>query len=492
MYTLAEWGPGPLDSECPNLGRVFHDEGYHTAYIGKWHLGDVDLERYGWQETRNVHETSNPPEGFETDHVTRDNAVDFLDSYESDDPFFLLVSFNLPHPPFIEDDDFAHLFDRDAIPLPESFEDDLEDKPSFQQERATGDEGNLSAEDVRDIRYKYRTMVARVDDHVGRILDAIERRNASEDTIIVFTSDHGDMQGAHRLNKKGVIAYDEIVRVPLIVSVPGRASERDQIPDLVSNRAIPETLVDAVNLDVQSPFEGESLLTSFDRESQSENDRVFFEHKYAYWGEHPYRGIRTRRWKFVEYLRDDRNELYDMHDLGEHVGDVVDGLCFAAGVQPEVRVLPALSTDPFLLTIQRRREVHEFDPLSDVDERGLHSVAFDRLDRTVGPRLEIRPDVYERVRVDDVARDRGIGLPAVAVESDRNEVLDGHGRFAGNFSGEVVERKERCNDVGTRLLAAGLLAGVGLPRTPGEADDASSTGRSQQITARIPPESRRI
>lgn len=313
MRTLPEWGPGPLDTEVPSVARPFSDVGYRTAYVGKWHLGTTDLSEYGWDITENVHETSNPPEGFLTDKVTRDRAVSFLDSYDEDAPFFLTVSFNLPHPPFIEDEAFSDRFDRDQVPLPESFDDDLEDKPAFHRERASDDEeGNLNADAVRDIGYAYRTMTARVDDHVGHILDTLKANGVDEETIVVFTSDHGDMQGAHQLNKKGVVAYDEILRVPLIVRVPGRDSTRDRIPDLISNRAIPPTLFDAAGIDAPAEFDAESALDAFERESPPDDDRVFFEHRYAYWGDHPYRGVRTSRWKYVEYFGDETSELYDM------------------------------------------------------------------------------------------------------------------------------------------------------------------------------------
>ncbi|WP_136689191.1 sulfatase family protein [Halorhabdus amylolytica] len=312
MYTLPEWGPGSLTTNVPSIGRVFHSSGYRTAFIGKWHLGERSPSEYGWETVKNVHETSNPPDGFSTDKETRDLAVSHLSSHD-DNPFFLTVSFNLPHPPFMEDNRFADWFAWEDVPLPESFEDDLADKPAFQRDRAADpDEGSLSADDVRDIGYKYRTMTARVDDHIGHILDTLSDQGLDDTTVVVFTSDHGDMQGAHGLNKKGVIAYDEILRVPLIVRVPGRVSKRDRIPDLFSNRSIPATLLDSAGIDAPDPFDTGSVLEAFERTSPPADERIFFEHKYAYWGEHPYRGVRTRRWKFVEYFHDEPNELYDM------------------------------------------------------------------------------------------------------------------------------------------------------------------------------------
>jgi len=318
MRTLPEWGPGPLDTRNPSVARAFRDAGYRTTYIGKWHLGETDLGEYGWETAENVHETSNPPAGFPTDERTCERAVSALSSHDDDAPFFVTVSFNLPHPPFVTDTEFAERFDRDTTPLPESFTDDLAGKPSFQRERANDEECALDEDAVREIGYQYRTMVARIDDHVGRILDALERSGLGEETVVAFTSDHGDMQGAHRLNKKGVIAYDEILRVPLVLRIPDRTSKRDRIPDLVSNRTIPATLLDAAGVDAPSAFDAESVLDALGRRSPPDDERVFFEHRYAYWGEHPYRGVRTARWKFVEYWWDRPNELYDVtHDPHE-------------------------------------------------------------------------------------------------------------------------------------------------------------------------------
>lgn len=324
MAELPDWGPGPLDPDLPSVARPFRDAGYETAYVGKWHLGEDTVEDFGWEVTRNVHETSNPPEGTPGDTTTRDETIEYLSARDDESPVFLTASFNLPHPGFYEDIGFADWYDREDVPLPESFDDDLADKPDFHRERALGSEGGLAEADAREMRYKYRTMVSRVDDHVGRIFDALEAAGLREDTAVVFTSDHGDMQGAHRLAKKGVIAYDEILRVPLIVDVPGRESRRDRIPDLCSLAAIPGTLLDAAGLPTDG-FEGGSLLSALDRTAPPDDERVFFEHHYAYWGFHPYRGVRTRDWKYVEYLRDDTDELYrmgqDPYEIENRSGD---------------------------------------------------------------------------------------------------------------------------------------------------------------------------
>ena len=311
MYTLPDWEPGPLDTEVPSVARPFREAGYETAYVGKWHLGEDTIGTLGWDRTENVHETANPPEGTPGDTTTRDRAVEYIEEYDGERPFFLTVSFNLPHPGFYEDPGFDDWYDREAVDLPANFDDDLADKPAFHRERALecGSGASLTESTVREMRYRYRTMVSRVDDHVGRVLAALEASGFGEDTVVAFASDHGDMQGSHRLSKKGVVAYDEILRIPLVLDVPGRESQRDRIPDLVSLADLPGTLIDAADVPAAG-FPGGSMLDAFDRTAPLDDERVFFEHKYAYWGEHPYRGVRTREWKYVEYMTGEGEELY--------------------------------------------------------------------------------------------------------------------------------------------------------------------------------------
>lgn len=323
MYTLSGWGPGPLDTDLPSVARSFREAGYDTVWGGgRWDLGTENITDFGWLYTRNVDVTGTPgTAGAKRDEITAEESVDYVRHHGTEGPFFLTASFNLPHPGFFEDEAHAYRYEPEAVPIPKSFADDLSDKPAFHRERAA--EMDLTEGEVREIGYRYRTMVSRVDEYVGDILEELRAQGIRDDTVVLFASDHGEMLGAHRLSKKGVVAYDEILRVPLVVDVPGHHGPRDWIPDLVSNAAIPGTLLDAAGLPSEE-FDGGSLLPAMNRSAPPEDDRVFFEHKYAYWGEHPYRGVRTRDWKYVEYLTDDADELYhvaddphEMHNLAE-------------------------------------------------------------------------------------------------------------------------------------------------------------------------------
>ncbi|GAB3686607.1 sulfatase [Salinarchaeum chitinilyticum] len=320
VRTLSNWGPHELDPESHSVGRSVANAGYETMWAGRWDLGAENITDLGWEFTRNVDITgTNEESGVSRDRTTATEVSRYLEGYEGEEPFFATASFNMPHPPFFEAESFAEYYDREDVSLPASVADDLSDKPSFHADRAKHPECQLTEDDIRELRYQYRTMVSLVDSFVGEILTTLRDEGLYDDTAIIFTSDHGDMQGAHGLNKKGVVAYEELLRVPLIVRHPGMDSVRDRIPDLVSTAQIPGTIVDIACDSVPDEFEGGSLLPAMRRSEPPSQQRVFFEHNFAYWGHHPYRGVRTPEWKYVEYLGDDTAELYhlesDPHEM---------------------------------------------------------------------------------------------------------------------------------------------------------------------------------
>jgi arylsulfatase A-like enzyme len=287
-----------LDPDGPSIGRVFADAGYETAWIGKWHLGEDNAGDLGWDffTSRNDGEKT----WVQNDRETCRAALDYFGTVE--EPFFATVSFQIPHPPYVEMAEFTDQYDQSEMTVPENYGDDMASKPAFHRERRA--ECDLTPEEVREMRYNYATMVSFVDHNVGRVLDRLAERGLLEETVVAFVSDHGDMQGGHGLSHKGVVAYDEILRVPFLLSTPGSAGGGQVVDDVVSTVSLPRTLADVAGLSPDERFEGESLLSP-------EASAAFFEHKVAYWGEHPYRGVRTPEWKYVDYLLDGVEELYD-------------------------------------------------------------------------------------------------------------------------------------------------------------------------------------
>ena len=150
-------------------------------------------------------------------YAVADRAVDFLHSVD-DEPFVLVASFDEPHGPFICPPgwwDDAPVAD---YPDKENFRASTANKPKRQQDAAAGMTVPTFAE-YKEIRRNYLGCNSWIDSQIGRVIDAVNEKHA-DDTIIIYTSDHGDMWGAHGLKSKGPQMYEETNNVPFIVRTP--------------------------------------------------------------------------------------------------------------------------------------------------------------------------------------------------------------------------------------------------------------------------------
>ena len=228
--------PLPDSLRTQTLGDVMSEGGYDCAYGGKWH----------------VHTDSLPSErafGFErlhghNDYGLAEACVKFLQR-KHDKPFFLVASFDNPHniceyarkqplpfatvdEPCIEDcpnlpgNFYVAPYDADAVAYEKSLKYRLHPTRSY------------TPDDWRRYRNAYFRLVEAVDTEIGKIVDEIDRQNLWKNTVIIFTSDHGDGQGAHQWNQKSVL-YEEVVNVPFIVCLPGGKNAGKVLPQLVNN-----------------------------------------------------------------------------------------------------------------------------------------------------------------------------------------------------------------------------------------------------------------
>ena len=161
-----------------------------------------------------------PPELHQTTWVT-DQALEFIDQKRSG-PWFLTLNPYDPHPPFIPPRAYAERFDPAAMPGPH-----FRESGPAQQERLRAVEFQTLAERPetfygRSLQALYYAMITQVDEQFTRLLAGLEASGQRDDTVIVFTSDHGEMLGDHGLLYKGCRFYEGLVRVPLVFSWPGR------------------------------------------------------------------------------------------------------------------------------------------------------------------------------------------------------------------------------------------------------------------------------
>ena len=302
-------GSRPLSPDVPTLGSVFRDAGYETAYMGKWHLSNDErapLDDFGFPgRTR-----------LRGDELAESATRWLTDT--PDQPWLLAVSFVNPHDVYsLPEDQPIH---PDAQ-LPANLTDDVYAKPSCQQRFLDYDQGaqvhDFGEEDwLRYISW-YHSLIQRVDGHLGLILDALEASGQADETVIAYTSDHGDMAGGHGLPFKGPFMYEEILRVPLVVRWPdgvGAGETRDGLASLID---LAPTFASAAGVQWPTYLPGHDLHALAEDEATHWRDRVFAQYHSKQRWSNPIRTVRTDRWKLNEYI-DDRDEFYDLQeDPGE-------------------------------------------------------------------------------------------------------------------------------------------------------------------------------
>lgn len=194
---------GPTDSPT--------DRGPYAAHLRKYGLLEkvaADLhERYvTWEFEPRA--SLAPPEHYH-DTFVADAAIDYIDKHAKDRPMLLVVSFHSPHPPLDAPGKYAAMYDPQTLKLPANVPESL-----------VRDKRELEPAEVRRMLANYLGKISLVDDLVGRLVKAFERRGTWNDTLVVFTADHGEMMGSHGAFTKGRF-YEESVRVPLMLRKPG-------------------------------------------------------------------------------------------------------------------------------------------------------------------------------------------------------------------------------------------------------------------------------
>jgi arylsulfatase len=272
-----------------------------------------------------------PPELHQTTWCT-DMAIDFL-SERRDGPWLFSLNCFDPHPPFDPPQPYMDHFDPEQMPGPLFRETDLENQRAlapviFQSEARRPEEI-----DAKRIQAAYYAMIEQIDDNVGRLLDALERTGQRENTLIIFTSDHGEALGDHGLLQKGCRFYEGLVRVPLLWSWPGHFQAGRRSDALVELTDIVPALLDIVGLPHPRRVHGRSLLPILTGEAEPHHHREFVRAEYyrALGGRRRRNDqagtlvefatmLRDRRYKLVVYHGHQTGELFDLHeDPGEFV-----------------------------------------------------------------------------------------------------------------------------------------------------------------------------
>lgn len=260
---------------------------------------------------------------------TTESALEFLETADEDRPFFLFVSYQDPHHPHSLPEDCPPTVAVDAVPEPRYKEGELDDKPPhfrlaregrLDQSRFVGADYSMSGQgkghDFRDVdqsaaaagRAHYYSMVGLIDGQLQRLWRRLEELGLYDDTLIIVTSDHGELLGDHGLWMKGPFHYEQVVRVPLLIKPPGGGipMRRGSCSSAVSLVDIVPTCLKAAGLEAcRDDLDGTDLIAA-----APPPDRPVFVQTIQHWHSLVCETVISGAWKLTWYADEDFGELY--------------------------------------------------------------------------------------------------------------------------------------------------------------------------------------
>ncbi len=325
--------------------------GYHTAHVGKWHLGRGHEPKPGydhWASFEWLGEFFDPVlwidgeekrfEGF-TDDVLSELAADHIRKRAKEDgPFALFVGLKSPHLDFCYPPRHEDAFDDVSIPKP----------PTYDEDRARSGKAVLARTRVdiddffaglpqfgtwdRYVESYYKSSLA-IDDALGRILDAIDEAGIAEDTFVLYTSDHGYSLGDHGLTEK-YYAYEGSMRVPLLVRYPRSIPAASRPEEMVLNIDIAPTVLDLCDVPVAEEMRGASWIPLAESDADTRpdwRDEFLFDQTAQGAGTPSHLAVRTDRYKLIHYpdYSPIPRELYDLEEDPLEAKSVVDDPAYA-------------------------------------------------------------------------------------------------------------------------------------------------------------------
>jgi arylsulfatase A-like enzyme len=302
--------------EFPTMGEHFHAAGYDTAYAGKWHVPACYPNAI---EGFRVLSSGIGHQGTVSDPLVTDGCVNYLHGRDTSKPFLMVASYMQPHDICewlrlnrVDTGKLHYPELADAFPpLPDNFNSIPEPLPEAIAKKHNGMEprhGNWSEEHFRYYIWSYLRHVEMVDAELARLLAALDATDLRRDTVILFTSDHGEGMANHAMTRKGFL-YDESARVPFVVS--GGERVRSGVVDgktLASGIDIFPTLCDFAGIESPSGAKGVSLIPALEG---GEMNRPFVA---AECSNNQEQMIRSPRYKYIAYKDDPVEQLFDMQD----------------------------------------------------------------------------------------------------------------------------------------------------------------------------------
>lgn len=347
----------PTPADLTYFPEYMQDVGYQTAFFGKWHMGNEgDLPRPGfdhWEAFKgqgtyfepklniNGKRHSYPKETYIADLLT-EHAIDWMKNRDKSRPFFLYLSHKSVHALFQPAKRHQNVYDNMEIPYPDSYGVTLTDAYKKQgipewvkQQRHSWHgvdymyHGELEFESFFK---RYTETVLALDDSIGSMVEYIDKIGLAENTLIIYMSDNGFSFG-----EKGLIdkrhAYEESMRVPLLMRWKGKIEANSKVNELVQNIDIAPTMLELASAPQQNYMHGKSLASLFpmknqliEKQTTQWRDKIFYEYYWEY--DFPMTptvfAVRGERYKYIRYQGVwDTNEFYDLENDPNEVHNLI-------------------------------------------------------------------------------------------------------------------------------------------------------------------------
>jgi arylsulfatase A-like enzyme len=367
--------PEFINRDVVTYPELLRKHGYRTAVVGKWHLNDTPkgfdyscvLPGQGLYFDPDFIENGKRRKikGYATD-ITTDLALEWLAGVK-EEPWLLVYQHKAPHRPFTPAPRHTRLFDDIELPYPATFNDDYATRKLAKEAQdmrfdlsIAGDykdlPKDLSAEArkrwiyQRFVKDHYRATVG-VDENLGRVLDALDKRGLAQDTLVIYTSDNGFFLGEHGWYDKRFM-YEPSLRIPLLVRYPRLGVRGHVDPHFIANIDFAPTMLDLAGVPVPDAMQGRSLRPLLERRAppdwRTSVYYTYFENSWTlagkgrealsdptfqYFTPHrvsPHRGVRTGRYKLIEYYSEDNYwELFDLEKDPHEVRNVYGEAAYA-------------------------------------------------------------------------------------------------------------------------------------------------------------------
>jgi len=352
-------GYGKVAKSYPvELPRLLAEGGYHTFGIGKMHYApqralhgfrgtlldesgriespdfvsdyrqwfrqtaphlDPDATGIGWNDHRAAPYAL--PANLHPTRWTSQTAIDYVEHYRGEEPLFLKVSFARPHSPYDPPKPFWDMYRDEDMPEPAlgDWAARFADHPGKQAPDAAF--GDFGPDHVRRSRRGYYGAISFIDAHIGRFLAALKRKGIYDDSLILFTSDHGDMMGDHHHWRK-TYAFEGSSHIPFIVKWPkgmeAGLKRGSRLDGPVELRDVLPTFLDAAGVPIPPAVDGRSLLDRVRQPKGPWREWIDLEHSLTYEPQNDWCGLTDGRVKYVFFRRDGAEMLFDLvKDPGE-------------------------------------------------------------------------------------------------------------------------------------------------------------------------------